>query len=124
MLQAKNTLLLISGSQVRFLHGSPYINQGAVSSRQPMRRSCLLLTTLFVLTLTARVAELADAPDLGSGGQSWGFKSPLSHQINKLFIERSSEQVFLIIMRPCYLYLSEVKNEISGRKYQHCKKED
>jgi hypothetical protein len=27
----------------------------------------------------ARVAELADAPDLGSGGQPWGFESPLSH---------------------------------------------
>ena len=28
----------------------------------------------------ARVAELADAPDLGSGGLGpWGFKSPLSH---------------------------------------------
>jgi hypothetical protein len=25
------------------------------------------------------VAELADAPDLGSGGQPWGFESPLSH---------------------------------------------
>ena len=29
----------------------------------------------------ARVAELADAPDLGSGGRPWGFKSPLSHQL-------------------------------------------
>jgi hypothetical protein len=28
----------------------------------------------------ARVAELADARDLGSRGQPWGFKSPLSHQ--------------------------------------------
>ena len=27
----------------------------------------------------ARVAELADAPDLGFGGQPWGFESPLSH---------------------------------------------
>jgi hypothetical protein len=30
--------------------------------------------------LCARVAELADARDLGSRGQPWGFKSPLSHQ--------------------------------------------
>ena len=29
----------------------------------------------------ARVAELADALDLGSSGQPWGFESPLSHQI-------------------------------------------
>ena len=31
----------------------------------------------------ARVAELADAPDLGSGGSKgpWGFNSPLSHQM-------------------------------------------
>src|SRR5881396_2695702 len=31
----------------------------------------------------ARVAELADAPDLGSGGfnSPWGFDSPLSHQL-------------------------------------------
>ena len=30
----------------------------------------------------ARVAKLADAPDLGSGGlkSPWGFNSPLSHQ--------------------------------------------
>ena len=28
----------------------------------------------------ARVAELADALDLGSSGQPWGFNSPLSHQ--------------------------------------------
>ena len=27
----------------------------------------------------ARVAELADALDLGSSGQPWGFESPLSH---------------------------------------------
>jgi hypothetical protein len=27
----------------------------------------------------AGVAELADAPDLGSGGQPWGFKSLLPH---------------------------------------------
>ena len=31
--------------------------------------------------ISARVAELADAPDLGSGGQPWGFNSPLSHQL-------------------------------------------
>ena len=29
--------------------------------------------------LDARVAELADALDLGSSGQPWGFDSPLSH---------------------------------------------
>ncbi len=28
----------------------------------------------------ARVAELVDAPDLGSGALAWGFDSPLSHQ--------------------------------------------
>src|SRR5690606_17519915 len=28
----------------------------------------------------AKVAELADAPDLGSGTSVWGFDSPLSHQ--------------------------------------------
>ena len=32
--------------------------------------------------ISAKVAELADAPDLGSGGFiPWGFESPLSHQI-------------------------------------------
>ncbi len=30
--------------------------------------------------LNARLAELADALDLGSSGQPWGFESPLSHQ--------------------------------------------
>jgi hypothetical protein len=29
----------------------------------------------------ARVAELADAPDLGSGGQPWGFKSLHAHHV-------------------------------------------
>ena len=29
----------------------------------------------------ARVAELADALDLGSSGQPWEFESPLSHQL-------------------------------------------
>lgn len=32
-----------------------------------------------VLPKPARVAELADALDLGSSGQPWGFESPLSH---------------------------------------------
>ena len=36
----------------------------------------------------ARVAELADALDLGSSGQPWGFESPLSHQN----VERESSQ--------------------------------
>ena len=31
------------------------------------------------LTCYARMAELADAPDLGSGGQPWGFKSLYAH---------------------------------------------
>ena len=35
---------------------------------------------LFSVVLRARVAELADALDLGSSGQPWGFESPLSHQ--------------------------------------------
>ena len=32
------------------------------------------------LDMVARVAELVDAPDLGSGALAWGFESPLSHQ--------------------------------------------
>ena len=36
-----------------------------------------------VLCVHARVAELADALDLGSSGQPWGFESPLSHQQGK-----------------------------------------
>jgi hypothetical protein len=31
------------------------------------------------------VAELADARDLGSRGQPWGFKSPLSHHYDVSF---------------------------------------
>ena len=34
----------------------------------------------FFASVFARVAELADALDLGSSGQPWGFESPLSHQ--------------------------------------------
>jgi hypothetical protein len=38
------------------------------------RKNCL------AMMWRARVAELADALDLGSSGQPWGFESPLSHQ--------------------------------------------
>jgi hypothetical protein len=38
----------------------------------------------------ARVAELADARDLGSRGQPWGFKSPLSHHYDKHLWSRES----------------------------------
>ena len=37
----------------------------------------------------ARVAELADALDLGSSGQPWGFESPLSHHSNDCGLHRS-----------------------------------
>ena len=32
----------------------------------------------------ALVAELADAPDLGSGGRPWGFESLQAHQIRSI----------------------------------------
>ena len=32
------------------------------------------------VTIYAGLAELADAPDLGSGGRPWGFKSLVPHQ--------------------------------------------
>jgi hypothetical protein len=41
----------------------------------------------------ARVAELADAPDLGSGGQPWGFESPLSHATAILVDDTALEPV-------------------------------
>ena len=31
--------------------------------------------------IIARVAKLADAPDLGSGGQPWGFESLHAHHM-------------------------------------------
>ncbi len=37
------------------------------------------MTNYIGLSESARVAEQADALDLGSSGQPWGFKSPLSH---------------------------------------------
>ena len=41
-----------------------------------------LQTNIYLtFVINADVAKLADAPDLGSGGQPWGFKSPLSHHI-------------------------------------------
>src|SRR5690349_6028658 len=45
--------------------------------------ACLLtrLEPVPAFPARARVAELADARDLGSRGQPWGFKSPLSHHI-------------------------------------------
>jgi hypothetical protein len=49
------------------------------------RPACLDPDPLLLVTLEgenavyARVAELADARDLGSRGQPWGFDSPLSH---------------------------------------------
>ncbi len=58
-------------------HGFARSVAGKVSplQRQGVNRSFVRLRTL------ARVAELADAPDLGSGGQPWGFDSPLSHHL-------------------------------------------
>ena len=38
----------------------------------------------------ARVAELADAPDLGSGGQPWGFKSLHAHEKEQVRIRTCS----------------------------------
>ena len=35
---------------------------------------------LIYIKSVADVAELADAPDLGSGGRPWGFKSLHPHQ--------------------------------------------
>jgi hypothetical protein len=47
----------------------------------------------------ARVAELADALDLGSSGQPWGFESPLSHQCgvdsDKVMKERRASRASL-----------------------------
>ena len=41
---------------------------------------CGKIPTRGLHRIVARVAELADALDLGSSGQPWGFDSPLSHQ--------------------------------------------
>ena len=35
------------------------------------------------VTIYARLVELADTPDLGSGGRPWGFKSLDAHQLEK-----------------------------------------
>jgi hypothetical protein len=43
-----------------------------------------MLNLLVSETWFAKVAELVDAPDLGSGAlKAWGFESPLSHRTNK-----------------------------------------
>ena len=52
--------------------------------------------------LDARVAELADALDLGSSGQPWGFDSPLSHHprfpsVRPDSIHRSAESSSAVI---------------------------
>ncbi len=38
---------------------------------------------LYTGNKNAGVAELADAPDLGSGGRPWGFKSLIAHHKNR-----------------------------------------
>jgi hypothetical protein len=43
----------------------------------------------------ARVAELADALDLGSSGQPWGFESPLSHHA----FQRKVRFLFVKVLR-------------------------
>jgi hypothetical protein len=50
-------------------------NQGVVGSNP---------TCLTIFLMRARMAELADAPDLGSGGQPWGFKSLYAHYSKNL----------------------------------------
>ena len=47
---------------------------------------------MFLNFSSARVAELADALDLGSSGQPWGFESPLSHHN----FQRNAEAVVLL----------------------------
>ena len=42
------------------------------------------------MVILARVAELADALDLGSSGKPWGFESPFSHHV---FIKSESKPV-------------------------------
>ena len=37
-------------------------------------------STPFSGTIIAQLAELVDAPDLGSGERSWGFESLIGHQ--------------------------------------------
>ena len=45
---------------------------------------------LFMLWISADVAELADAHDLGSCPKGWEFNSPHPHFLRKLFRGRSS----------------------------------
>jgi trigger factor len=53
------------------------------------------------------VAELADALDLGSSGQPWGFNSPLSHQIINAAAEKSP---------PYYRFQIECSSKTSNRE--------
>ena len=77
-----------------------------------------LLDPLFAL---AKVAELADALDLGSSGpKPWGFESPLSHQgqknlefgIKNAAIVDENHSKFQILMLLNYEDLSPVKKSV------------
>ena len=61
-------------TRVRVPVGSPNPYDNAVSFLHFLR--------LELSALLARMAELADALDLGSSGRPWGFKSLYAHQTN------------------------------------------
>ena len=65
------------------------------------------------------MAELADAPDLGSGGLSpWGFKSPLSHHFHGVFPgpEIAGPGVFPFPFTEEKKMISEIKEQVGCRK--------
>src|SRR4029079_3857514 len=61
--------LTVGRIQLYKIAASPYSCAGLLTRLEPRSSA----------SRRARVAELADARDLGSRGQPWGFKSPLSH---------------------------------------------
>ena len=49
--------------------------------KQKIASTAIFYFIIMLLQSFADMAKLADAPDLGSGGQPWGFKSLYPHQI-------------------------------------------
>ena len=49
----------------------------------------------------ARMAELADALDLGSSGRPWGFKSLYAHPNRKSFLSSFNEEKRKLFLRTC-----------------------
>ncbi len=80
----------------------------------------------------ARVAELADALDLGSSGRPWGFKSLRAHHVGarsallRFFYTKHQSSAFLLLLFPTKprSFVGAPKDRVSVRCFFVCARRD